>query len=202
MIYINKIIIIYFIFLAKISFSQLELHQWSHVYYQKYNSTTFQKLKIINLKIEKVNIDYPLLNAAIFYSTNLQRIKYKKKPFIFSKHLTKVAQDHSEDMVKYKFYSHTSKVKDKKTMSDRLKLVGITNAFLAENIFDFFLKSPTYWSLAQGLVNGWMESKGHRANILNKNYEYLGCGSKNYFNKDWIDYFYVKSTQNFSSTSP
>ena len=191
-----------FLFLVKINLAQLELHRWSDDSYGKYNSDSFQKLEIVNQKIDVVNIDYPLLNAAIFYSTNLQREKYRKIPFIFSKYLTKAAQEHSEDMVDFKFYSHTSKVRGKKTMSERLKLVGISNAFTAENIFDFFLKSPTYWSLAQGLVNGWMESKGHRANILNKNYEYLGCGSKNYFNKDWIDYFYVKSTQNFSSTSP
>ena len=191
-----------FLFLVKINLAQLELHRWSDDSYGKYNSDSFQKLEIVNQKIDVVNIDYPLLNAAIFYSTNLQREKYRKIPFIFSKYLTKAAQEHSEDMVEFKFYSHTSKVRGKKTMSERLKLVGISNAFTAENIFDFFLKSPTYWSLAQGLVNGWMESKGHRANILNKNYEYLGCGSKNYFNKDWIDYFYVKSTQNFSSTSP
>ena len=191
-----------FLFLVKINLAQLELHRWSDDSYGKYNSDSFQKLEIVNQKIDVVNIDYPLLNAAIFYSTNLQREKYRKIPFIFSKYLTKAAQEHSEDMVEFKFYSHTSKVRGKKTMSERLKLVGISNAFTAENIFDFFLKSPTYWSLAQGLVNGWMKSKGHRANILNKNYEYLGCGSKNYFNKDWIDYFYVKSTQNFSSTSP
>ena len=191
-----------FLFLVKINLAQLELHRWSDDSYGKYNSDSFQKLEIVNQKIDVVNIDYPLLNAAIFYSTNLQREKYRKIPFIFSKYLTKAAQEHSEDMVEFKFYSHTSKVRGKKTMSERLKLVGISNAFTAENIFDFFLKSPTYWSLAQGLVNGWMKSKGHRANILNKNYEYLGCGSKNYFNKDWIDSFYVKSTQNFSSTSP
>ena len=191
-----------FLFLVKINLAQLELHRWSDDSYGKYNSDSFQKLEIVNQKIDVVNIDYPLLNAAIFYSTNLQREKYRKIPFIFSKYLTKAAQEHSEDMVEFKFYSHTSKVRGKKTMSERLKSVGISNAFTAENIFDFFLKSPTYWSLAQGLVNGWMESKGHRANILNKNYEYLGCGSKYYFNKDWIDYFYVKSTQNFSSISP
>ena len=191
-----------FLFLVKINLAQLELHRWSDDSYGKYKSDSFQKLEIVNQKIDVVNIDYPLLNAAIFYSTNLQREKYRKIPFIFSKYLTKAAQEHSEDMVEFKFYSHTSKVRGKKTMSERLKLVGISNAFTAENIFDFFLKSPTYWSLAQGLVNGWMESKGHRANILNKNYEYLGCGSKYYFNKDWIDYFYVKSTQNFSSISP
>ena len=191
-----------FLFLVKINLAQLELQRWSDDSYGKYNSDSFQKLEIVNQKIDVVNIDYPLLNAAIFYSTNLQREKYRKIPFIFSKYLTKAAQEHSEDMVEFKFYSHTSKVRGKKTMLERLKLVGISNAFTAENIFDFFLKSPTYWSLAQGLVNGWMKSKGHRANILNKNYEYLGCGSKYYFNKDWIDYFYLKSTQNFSSTSP
>ena len=59
------------------------------------------------------------------------------------------AQEHSEDMVKYNFYSHTSKVKGKKTMSDRLNRVGISNAYMAENIYNFFLNNPTYWSLGR-----------------------------------------------------
>ena len=84
-------------------------------------------------------------------------------------------------------------------MSDRLKLVGVENAFSGENIFDYFQQNPTYWSMAVGLVDGWMKSKGHRENILDKNYKYLGCGVYYYFNEKWSDYFYVKSTQNFSS---
>ena len=71
-----------FLFLVKINSAQLELNQWSDDFYEKYNSDSFQKLEILKIKIEKGNIDYPLLNAAIFYATNLQRTKYKKTPFI------------------------------------------------------------------------------------------------------------------------
>ena len=179
--------------------SQNHDYKWNNENYEVYNYNSFQKLEFIHEKIQRDKIDYDLLNASIFFATNIQRVKYKRKPFEFSKALYHSAQEHSEDMVKYNFYSHTSKVKGKKTMSDRLNRVGISNAYMAENIYNFFLNSPTYWSLAEGLVEGWMNSKGHKANILNRDYRYLGCGSKYYFNQDWPDSFYVKSTQNFSS---
>ena len=179
--------------------SQNHDYKWNNENYEVYNYNSFQKLEFIHEKIQRDKIDYDLLNASIFFATNIQRVKYKRKPFEFSKALYHAAQEHSEDMVKYNFYSHTSKVKGKKTMSDRLNRVGISNAYMAENIYNFFLNNPTYWSLAEGLVEGWMNSKGHKANILNRDYRYLGCGSKYYFNKDWPDSFYVKSTQNFSS---
>ena len=179
--------------------SQNHDYKWNNENYEVYNYNSFQKLEFIHEKIQRDKIDYDLLNASIFFATNIQRVKYKRKPFEFSKALYHSAQEHSEDMVKYNFYSHTSKVKGKKTMSDRLNRVGISNAYMAENIYNFFLNSPTYWSLAEGLVEGWMNSKGHKANILNRDYRYLGCGSKYYFNKEWPDSFYVKSTQNFSS---
>ena len=44
---------------------------------------------------------------------------------------------------------------------------------MAENILIFFLANPTYWTMAIGLVDGWMKSKGHKANILNKDLIYL-----------------------------
>ena len=96
-----------------------------------------------------------------------------KEMFYTLKSLEKAAQDHSEDMVKFNFYSHTGKVKDKKTITNRLNNVGIVNAYMAENIFNFFLTNPTYWTMVVGLVDGWMKSKGHKANILNKDLIYL-----------------------------
>ena len=84
-------------------------------------------------------------------------------------------------------------------MSDRIKAVGITYSSCAENIFNFFLQNPSYWELADGLVKGWMNSDGHKKNILNPSYNYLGCGAYHYVNAEWQDYFWVKSTQNFSN---
>ena len=195
----------FLIFLISFQFSyflgQNNNSRWNNEDYAIHNYKSFQKLDIIHQEINRDNVDFNLLNAAIFYATNIQRSNYKRNAFIHSKSLEKAAQNHSEDMVKFNFYSHTSKIKGKKTMSNRLNNVGIVNAYMAENIFDFFLINPTYWTMAIGLVDGWMKSKGHKANILNKDLIYLGCGSKYYLNKQWPDYFYVKSTQNFSSKS-
>ncbi|MDG1238624.1 MAG: CAP domain-containing protein [Flavobacteriales bacterium] len=185
----------------QIIFISCQKHQikWVKEDYTKYNHNTFKKIDQIYDTINTENINYKLLNAAIFYLTNKQRVKYKRKPFIYSASLEKAAQEHSQDMVKYNFYSHTSKVKGKKTMSNRLNLVGISNAYMAENINNFPTLNPTYFNVAKGLVDGWMNSKGHKANILNKEYVYLGCGTFYYYDSKWPNYFNLKSTQNFSS---
>ena len=182
-------------------FGQNKLTSWNDSLYKEFSFSDFEKLDAIYKRIEIENIDYNLLNACVFYITNIQRIKYNRKPFEFSKSLSIAAKEHSMDMVNYNFYSHDSSVEGKKTVTDRLKLVGISNAFFAENIFDFSMKIPSYWTLAKGLVDGWMKSKGHRDNILNKEYNYLGTGTYYYYNEEWKDYFHVKSTQNFSSIS-
>lgn len=185
--------------LSVLSTAQLKLHKWNNDHYETYTYETFRKLDIVNQKIDPKNIDYKLFNAAIFYRTNIERVEHKKDRFIHSSALEKCAQDHSKNMVKKNFYSHTSPVKGMENMSQRLESVGITNVYSGENIYDKFEREPTYWSFASSLVKGWMDSKGHKRNILNSNYKYLGCGVCYYYNKEWTEYFWVKSTQNFSS---
>ena len=195
----KKVFPLFLILIPLNVFSQLNLHDWNNTFYNKYDASKFQKLEIVNQLIDPNNIDYELFNAAIFYCTNIQRVKHRKKPFIHSIALEEAAQSHSKDMVTHSFYSHKSPVKGKRTMTDRLSFVGINNGYSAENIFDNFEKNPTYWSLASKLVDGWMKSSGHRRNILNEKYNYLGCGVYYYENLEWKDYFWVKATQNFSS---
>ena len=158
-----------------------------------------KKISTIVFLLVLGNINYELFNAAIFYCTNIQRIKYGRKPLKHSVYLQKSAEDHSKDMVIYNFYSHKSPVKGKRTMKDRFSAVGIDSDYKAENIFNSFEKNPTYWSFASELVQGWMDSNGHKKNILNSKYNYLGCGVYYYENPEWKDYFWVKATQNFSS---
>ena len=187
--------IIFFLIIPLAIFSQVRLHDWNNSYYDKYNYSTFQSLAIIHQEIDENNIDYQLLNAAIFYCTNIQRVKYGKKPFIHSPALEKAAQGHSEDMARYDFFSHTSSVRGKRSMSDRLALVGIKNCYTGENVALRKINS-SYWNLALSLLDQWMNSSGHKQNILDNNYDYLGCGSYDYIERNYSG-TYVKSTQNF-----
>ena len=161
-----KKLLLIFCFYPLLLISQLSLHQWDDSFYNKYNYSSFQRLNIVHSEIDLTNIDYELLNAAIFYSTNVYRVRNGRKSFKHSSSLERAAQGHSKDMVEFNFFSHTCTVSGKKSMSDRLSLVGIKNSYNGENIALRKISS-SYWNLASALLNQWMNSQGHRENILN-----------------------------------
>ncbi len=187
------------LFLPMIGFGQIMLHQWNDVLYDKYDYLKFQDLEIVHQKIDPHNIDYSLLNAAIFYCTNLQRHKYKMISLKHSSALERAAQKHSKNMVKKNFYSHRNYSRVNKTVKDRLESEGIKGGYIGENISWDFEKDPSYWSFALLVVKGWMGSPGHKRNILDKDFKYLGCSAYYYKDPEWVDLFIAKSTQNFSS---
>ncbi len=178
---------------------QVSLHEWTSAHCDRFDAESFLALAVIQEKINATDFDVDLLAATLFYLTNQERERANLPPFEFSDQLFEAALGHSQDMSRMHFYSHVSVHPPKKTMSMRLALVGIDGGYRAENIYDFFQEAPTYYSLGEGLVQGWMESPGHRANILNPKLRYLGCGAFPYRNPGWEDYFWVKATQNFCS---
>jgi uncharacterized protein YkwD len=81
-------------------------------------------------------------------------------------HVTKAAQDFSDQMSAENFFSHTSP--DGTTFDQRIKNAGYPKPG-AENI----AKGQT--SAAQ-VMDSWMKSEGHRANILNCSLKKIGVG--------------------------
>jgi uncharacterized protein YkwD len=179
-------------------FAQSNPEHWDAKYYTGYTVETFKQLRAVHQKIAGSKFNHRLLDAALFFRTNEERIKNNLPQFNFSIALEKAALGHSIDMVQHNFYAHTSPVPGSQNMTDRLKRVGVDYRTCAENIYNFFDEDPTYWSLASKLVEGWMNSSGHRSNILNPNLTYLGCGAWPYNNPEWPNYQWFKSTQSFS----
>jgi uncharacterized protein YkwD len=168
---------------------------WKKQSYEKYNHVNFSKQEEINQTINLDKIDYPLLHAAIFFLTNQERAKRKKEIIFWNKNLEIAAFNHSKMMADLKFFSHSSKIKKRKEPEDRAKIAGITNPFIAENI----AKTPvnpqdTYLSLSKKIVSQWMNSTGHKSNILSKEALELGVGV---FIIKEKEFNYVYSTQNF-----
>lgn len=94
--------------------------------------------------------------------------------------LSRVARYKSQDMKDNKYFSHTSPVYG--TPFEMMKNFGITYRSAAENI----AKGQT---TPQAVVNAWMNSSGHRANILNSTYNKIGVGyvkSGNYWTQMFI----------------
>lgn len=162
--------------------------QWQYKYYQTFHDREVLTHALFQEKFNTEHIDYPRLHAAIFFLTNLQRTKHKLERLVFSEELEIAAFNHSRMMGIQDFYSHINpKDKRRKTPKERAKLAGIKNPYIAENIlyeYGYITHSDTYLSIAKRCVKNWMNSKGHRANLLSENGIALGCGT--YFYKGKI----------------
>ena len=81
--------------------------------------------------------------------------------------LSRVARYKSQDMKDNKYFSHTSPVYG--SPFEMIRNFGISFRSAGENI-------AKGYSTPQAVVNGWMNSSGHRANILNSSYTRIGVG--------------------------
>ena len=81
--------------------------------------------------------------------------------------LSRVARYKSQDMHDRKYFSHTSPTYG--SPFDMMKSFGISYKSAGENIAMGY-KTP------EEVVNGWMNSSGHRANILNCSFTHIGVG--------------------------
>lgn len=102
---------------------------------------------------------------------NIERQKAGLQPFKLSAELSHVARDKSKDMAHNNYFSHQSPTHG--SPFDMMKAYGINYRTAGENIAKGY-NSP------ESVVNGWMNSPGHRANILNSSFNTLGVGYYNY----------------------
>ncbi|WNZ06860.1 CAP domain-containing protein [Streptomyces sp. 11x1] len=99
--------------------------------------------------------------------TNSERAGAGLPPLSPDPLLTTAAQAHSADMVARAFYSHTSP--DGREPWHRAAAAGSTRRSIGENI-------ACGQRSAAEVVRGWMNSPGHRANILKPGFTHVGIG--------------------------
>src|SRR5579872_4336374 len=100
--------------------------------------------------------------------TNEARKEHHLPPLKPSSLLFKVAQGHSENMAKQEKMEH---VLDGTTPAQRARAAGYIYARIQENIAMGDPQVPL-----EGLMKAWMDSKGHRENILNDVCTEIGLG--------------------------
>ena len=135
--------------------------------------------------------------------TNAERAKADLQPLKLNDRLTGAALDHSNDMAHDDFFSHTGV--DGSTVSDRVKNSSYEYSTAGENI-------AAGQTSAAEVVEDWMNSPGHRANILNPNYTEIGVGyeylendtGKFNYERYWTQVFGTSSNDSaaFESKSP
>jgi uncharacterized YkwD family protein len=98
---------------------------------------------------------------------NQERAKLGLAPLKQNLKLSNVARYKSEDMRDKKYFSHTSPTYG--SPFDMMKQFGIDYMAAGENIA---MGQPT----AASVMNAWMNSPGHKANILSKDFTEIGVG--------------------------
>ncbi len=107
------------------------------------------------------------IEAEVAKLVNEERAKNGLKPLELSSEISKVARIKSQDMADKNYFNHTSPTYG--TPFDMMKKFGISYSAAGENI----AKGQT---TAQSVMNSWMNSPGHRANILSANFGKIGVG--------------------------
>jgi uncharacterized protein YkwD/thiol-disulfide isomerase/thioredoxin len=185
--------------------------KWNSAMYPRYTHKTFGNTAMAKQAIDMNTIDYELLGAAIFYATNIEREKNNKPLFKPSMILYKAAYMHSYDMVQRNFFSHTNPIAGKTSPSDRVRQFGTWQQSVGENIANTFaiqykagtrvssfdnIPPHSYWSYALAVVETWMNSPGHKRNILNERFMRLGAAGYQHRNSSNVPY--IKATQVFA----
>ncbi len=152
------------------------------------------EIKNANLHIVNPNLIYPgqIINIPktdatvqnyeneVIRLVNEIRTKNGLKTLKADWQLSRVARYKSQDMKNNNYFSHTSPVYG--SPFEMIKNFGISYKSAAENI-------AKGQSTPQAVVNAWMNSSGHRANILNSSYTKIGVGyvaSGNYWTQMFI----------------
>jgi uncharacterized protein YkwD len=99
--------------------------------------------------------------------TNNYRTQNGLAPLQINLTLNNVAQSHSEDMALRDYFSH--KGSNGSSASDRVLNAGYNYSYVGENI-------AAGYTTPEAVVQGWINSPGHRANILNANFKEIGIG--------------------------
>ncbi|MET3681938.1 putative YkwD family protein [Alkalibacillus flavidus] len=117
--------------------------------------------------------------------TNEKREENGLSPVKFDEELTDVAQRKSVDMADQNYFSHQSPTYG--SPFDMLDQFGVSYTGAAENIA---AGQPT----PEQVVTNWMNSEGHRKNILNDSWTHIGIGYEDSgrMNPYWTQMFITK----------
>lgn len=124
------------------------------------------------IKAEKRTPDITEATARLFRGTNALRVGDGKMALQASPELTAAAVSFAVFMADTERYGHEA---DGMIPADRAKKAGYDACIVAENLaYQYLSTGFTTDELVAALLEGWMDSRGHRANLLDADVTQLG----------------------------
>ena len=129
--------------------------------------------KPIEVPVQNDDVYLARVEEEIFNATNAERQKNGLPPFKRNATATKYARSKSLEMLNLGYFDHKSPKNG--YIYDIAKRDGWNYSNIGENIYKMTGGQASNVSGA-AITNSWMNSEGHRKNILNSKFEYLGVG--------------------------
>ena len=121
----------------------------------------------------KTPVDRTVINPDnIIYFTNIERKKLGLAPLSWSAKLTRSARAKSQDMFANQYFAHKSPVDPDKDFGYFIQKQSYDFARVSENL------AMGGFDSAQQVVDSWMKSPGHRANIVFSGYRDIGVSAQ------------------------
>lgn len=128
--------------------------------------------------------DYLLTRGGIISQTNKERANNGKTKLTENKMLDRSAQVKADDLLKRQYFAHTAP--DGKTVSDLVATQGYAYIKIGENL------ALGNFASDEEVVTAWMNSPGHRANILDSQFTEIGVGVARGLYEGHMVYFAVQ----------
>lgn len=103
----------------------------------------------------------------IYHATNALRAINGSSPLEYSDKAADCVRNHCKDMSARDYFSHDTP--EGVTSAQRIRACGISYTACAENL-------AAGYDNAFGMADGWYNSSGHRKNMLDEKYRYIGVG--------------------------
>lgn len=130
------------------------------------------------------------VEQAVFDKVNIERSNNGLTALKFDATLADIARSHSNDMLTNNYFNHTNL--SGCSTSCRITNAGYSWRGVGENIYMMSGYKLSADATAEKIVQGWMNSPGHRANILSHTFTHQGIGVYSEGSK-------VYATQNFAT---
>ena len=143
------------------------------------NQVGITELISANPQVKNINMIYPgqslnipsnnyqSIEQQVVNLVNTERAKAGLKPLVSDWELARVARFKSEDMRDNRYFAHNSPIYG--TPFQMMKSFGIHYRAAGENI-------AAGQTTAESVMQAWMNSAGHKKNILDPNFTHIGVG--------------------------
>ena len=142
-----------------------------------------KKLTLMGLLLGTGWADQASLVEQIIARSNQVRKENGVRSVAELNYLNEAANGHSAEMARLKYFSHTSPTVGQERPKFRIELAGGWDMSIAENIYRSVGVPEA--ELAQDVVDAFLNSPVHRANLLNPKFNSMGIGVARVGKNEW-----------------